>query len=132
MVSKTVESPGCGGKREIFGGLGAGSPCWKRAGSPLDALAGSQCYGWLERGEESEERGALVFRQGFEGGAGGRGFSAVPEDGFGVGVELLECFALKAHPTLCEGRLPVLLTLCAPDGKRLATTPDWPAFLTSE
>jgi ATP-dependent helicase HrpB len=47
-------------------------------------------------------------------------------------VKLQECFALKAHPTLCEGRLPVLLTLCTPDGKRLATTPDWPAFLTRE
>ncbi len=47
-------------------------------------------------------------------------------------VKLQECFALKEHPTLCEGRLPVLLTLCTPDGKRLATTTDWPAFLTRE
>ena len=47
-------------------------------------------------------------------------------------VKLLECFALKAHPTLCEGRLPVLLTLCTPDGKRLVTTTDWPTFLTRE
>ncbi|MES2469954.1 MAG: ATP-dependent helicase C-terminal domain-containing protein [Verrucomicrobiota bacterium] len=47
-------------------------------------------------------------------------------------AKLQECFALKGHPTLCEGRLPVLLTVCTPDGKRLATTPDWPAFLTRE
>ena len=47
-------------------------------------------------------------------------------------VKLQECFALKAHPTLCEGRLPVLLSLHTPDNKRLATTTDWPAFLTRE
>ncbi len=47
-------------------------------------------------------------------------------------VKLQECFALKEHPTLCEGRLPVLLSLCTPDGKRLATTTDWPTFLTRE
>jgi len=47
-------------------------------------------------------------------------------------AKLQECFALKEHPTLCEGRLPVLLTLTTPDGKRLATTTDWPAFLTRE
>lgn len=42
------------------------------------------------------------------------------------------CLPFQEHPTLCEGRLPVLLTLCTPDGKRLATTTDWPAFLTRE
>lgn len=47
-------------------------------------------------------------------------------------AKLQDCFALKVHPTLCEGRLPVLLSLCTPDGKRLATTPDWPTFLTRE
>jgi ATP-dependent helicase HrpB len=47
-------------------------------------------------------------------------------------VKLQECFALKDHPTLCEGRLPVQLQLCTPDGKRLATTSDWPAFLARE
>ena len=46
--------------------------------------------------------------------------------------KLQDCFALKEHPTLCEGRLPVLLSLCTPDGKRLATTTDWPAFLARE
>ncbi|MES2596630.1 MAG: ATP-dependent RNA helicase [Verrucomicrobiota bacterium] len=49
-----------------------------------------------------------------------------------VQVKLYECFALKDHPTLCEGRLPVHLILCTPDGKRLASTTDWPAFLTRE
>ena len=47
-------------------------------------------------------------------------------------VKLQECFALKEHLTICEGRLPVLLTVCTPDGKRLATTKDWPAFQVRE
>ena len=47
-------------------------------------------------------------------------------------VKLQECYALKEHPSLCEGRLPVLLNLCTPDGKRLATTTDWPHFLARE
>ncbi len=47
-------------------------------------------------------------------------------------VKLPEGFALDSHPTLCEGRLPVLLTLCTPDGKRLATTTEWPTFLARE
>lgn len=47
-------------------------------------------------------------------------------------VKLHECFALQEHPSLCEGRLPVVLSLCTPDGKRLATTTDWPTFQTRE
>jgi len=43
-------------------------------------------------------------------------------------VKLQECFALKEHPRICEGRLSVKLWLCAPDGKRLEATLDWPAF----
>ena len=43
-------------------------------------------------------------------------------------VKLHECFALKSHPNICEGRLPVKLWLCAPDGKRLEATCNWPAF----
>jgi len=43
-------------------------------------------------------------------------------------VKLHECFALKEHPHICEGRLPVKLWLCAPDGKRLEATFNWPAF----
>ena len=47
-------------------------------------------------------------------------------------MKLQECFALKEHPSLCEGRLPVLLTLCTPDGKRLASTTNLPSFLLRE
>ena len=43
-------------------------------------------------------------------------------------VKLTECFALKEHPHLCEGKLPVKLWLCAPDGKRIEATFNWPAF----
>lgn len=47
-------------------------------------------------------------------------------------VKLQDCFALKAHPNVCEDRLPVILNLCTPDGKRLATTTDWPTFLARQ
>jgi ATP-dependent helicase HrpB len=43
-------------------------------------------------------------------------------------VKLNECFPMKEHPHICEGRLPVKLWLCAPDGKRLEATFNWPAF----
>ncbi len=43
-------------------------------------------------------------------------------------VKLHECFALRDHPHVCEGRVPVKLWLCAPDGKRLEATFNWPAF----
>jgi ATP-dependent helicase HrpB len=43
-------------------------------------------------------------------------------------VKLQECFALKEHPHICEGQLPVKIWLCAPDGKRLEATFNWPAF----
>jgi ATP-dependent helicase HrpB len=45
-----------------------------------------------------------------------------------VQVKLHECFQLKEHPHVCERRLPVKLWLCAPDGKRLESTFNWPAF----
>lgn len=47
-------------------------------------------------------------------------------------VKLHECFGLKAHPRVCEGRVPVKLWLCAPDGKRLEPTFDWPAFRANQ
>ena len=47
-------------------------------------------------------------------------------------VKLLECWALEEHPTLCEGRLPILLKLSPPKGKVLTTTTDWPRFLARE
>ena len=46
-------------------------------------------------------------------------------------VKLHECFALKEHPRVCEGKLPVRLWLCAPDGKRIESTVNWPAFRTN-
>jgi ATP-dependent helicase HrpB len=48
-----------------------------------------------------------------------------------VQVKLHECFALKAHPHICEGRLPVKLWLASPEGKRLESTFNWPAFRTN-
>ena len=56
-------------------------------------------------------------------------------EGQGKGVELQiklhECFQLREHPRICEGKLPVKLWLCAPDGKRLEATDNWPAFRTT-
>ena len=46
-------------------------------------------------------------------------------------VKLHECFTVREHPRLCEDRVPVKLWLCAPDGKRLEATTDWPAFRTT-
>ena len=48
-----------------------------------------------------------------------------------VQVKLHECFSLQHHPKICEGRLPVQLWLCGPDGKRLEATSDWLAFKRS-
>ncbi|HXT39398.1 MAG TPA: ATP-dependent helicase C-terminal domain-containing protein, partial [Candidatus Angelobacter sp.] len=45
-----------------------------------------------------------------------------------LSAKLHECFALKEHPYVCEGKLPVKLWLCAPDGKRIEATFNWPAF----
>jgi ATP-dependent helicase HrpB len=43
-------------------------------------------------------------------------------------VKLHETFTLSVHPHICEGRLPVKIWLCAPDGKRIEPTFNWPAF----
>ena len=43
-------------------------------------------------------------------------------------LKLHECFGLKSHPQVCEGRLAVKLWLCAPDGKRLEATLNWPHY----
>jgi ATP-dependent helicase HrpB len=45
-----------------------------------------------------------------------------------IQVKLHETFALKDHPHVCEGRLPIKIWLCAPDGKRIDATFNWPAF----
>ncbi|MDE0836189.1 MAG: ATP-dependent helicase HrpB [Akkermansiaceae bacterium] len=47
-------------------------------------------------------------------------------------AKIQDCFALKEHPSLCENRLPVILNLCTPDGKPIASTTDWPHFLARE
>lgn len=47
-------------------------------------------------------------------------------------VKLQDCFQLKEHPRVCEDRVPVKLWLCAPDGKRLDATLDWPTFRTGQ
>jgi ATP-dependent helicase HrpB len=46
-------------------------------------------------------------------------------------IKLHECFALKEHPRVCEGKLPVKLWLATPDGKRLDSTFNWPGFRTN-
>ena len=43
-------------------------------------------------------------------------------------VKLQENLQLKEHPRICEGKLAVKLWLCAPDGKRLEATFDFPVF----
>ncbi len=43
-------------------------------------------------------------------------------------MKITECFQLKAHPHLCEGKVPIKLWLTTPDGKRLEATFNWPAF----
>ena len=48
-----------------------------------------------------------------------------------VQMKLHECFALKEHPHICEGKVPVKLWLTSPDGKRLESTFNWLAFRTN-
>ena len=43
-------------------------------------------------------------------------------------AKLHECFKLKEHPHICEGKVPMKLWLLTPDGKRLEATFNWPAF----
>jgi ATP-dependent helicase HrpB len=43
-------------------------------------------------------------------------------------IKLQDAFRLTDHPRICEGRLPIQLWLCTPDGKRLQETSNWPAF----
>ncbi len=47
-------------------------------------------------------------------------------------VKLHESFDAKEHPRICEGKLPVRVWLCTPDGKRLQSTTDWPHFRANE
>lgn len=45
-----------------------------------------------------------------------------------VQIKITECFPLKEHPHICEGRVAAKLWLATPDGKRLESTFDWPAW----
>lgn len=58
------------------------------------------------------------------------------EDGAGpvwptAQVRLNDCWGLKEHPKLGEGRVPVRLWLGLPDGKRLEGTTDFPKWKTA-
>jgi len=48
-----------------------------------------------------------------------------------VQVRLPDCWALKLHPRLGEGKIPVRLCLLLPDGKRLDETTDFPVWRES-
>jgi len=47
-------------------------------------------------------------------------------------VKLHEVLKLEDHPRICEGKLPVRLWLCSPDGKRLQSTTNWADFRAKE
>jgi ATP-dependent helicase HrpB len=57
---------------------------------------------------------------------------AVDEDGIAnspeAQVKLHEVLQKREHPHICEGKVPVKLWLCGPDGKRIEATCNWPAF----
>jgi len=48
-----------------------------------------------------------------------------------IQVKLHECFGVKEHPHVGEGKVPVKMWLATPDGKRLEATFNWPAFRTN-
>ena len=56
------------------------------------------------------------------------GAFAAPE----LTVKLHECFALKSHPQICEGRVNVQLRLGGPDNKLIEHTLDWPKFKSQQ
>ena len=47
-------------------------------------------------------------------------------------VKLNECFAISEHPTVCDGSLAVCLSVCTPDGKKLASTTDLQHFIARD
>ena len=49
-----------------------------------------------------------------------------------VQLKLHDCFSLPEHPRIAEGKVAVKLWLCAPDGKRLKPTCNWPEFKAKE
>jgi ATP-dependent helicase HrpB len=46
-------------------------------------------------------------------------------------VKLTDCWGIKEHPKIAEGRVPIVLRLTAPDGKRVDETTDFPAWRAS-
>jgi ATP-dependent helicase HrpB len=48
-----------------------------------------------------------------------------------IQVKLHEVLQQREHPHICEGKVPVKIWLCAPEGKRLEATTNWPAFKTN-
>ncbi len=52
----------------------------------------------------------------------------VPE----VQVKITDILALKVHPAVAEGRVPVRIWVMDPGGKRLGSTRDWPAWRATE
>ncbi len=49
-----------------------------------------------------------------------------------IQIKLHECFGLLEHPCICEGKAPIKLWLCAPDGKRLEATKNWGLFKSGQ
>jgi ATP-dependent helicase HrpB len=47
-------------------------------------------------------------------------------------INLLDCFELDEHPTVLEDRIPILLRLLTPDGKKLSETENWKRFKIKE
>lgn len=43
-------------------------------------------------------------------------------------INLLDCFELEEHPTVVENRIPIVLRLLAPDGKKLSETENWKRY----
>jgi ATP-dependent helicase HrpB len=48
-----------------------------------------------------------------------------------LSIKLTECYGLKEHPRVCEGKLPIKLWLSTPDGKRIDSTINWPTYRTT-
>jgi len=45
-----------------------------------------------------------------------------------IQLKITDCLALTAHPAVAEGKVPLRIWICTPDGKRLEETLDWPRF----
>lgn len=92
---------------------------------PIHGLLAREQLGWLDELVPSavawpgEKKVKLLYPD---------GAAKEPE----LQVKLHECFDAKDHPKVCEGRTPVRVWLCAPDGKRLQSTLDWPDFRAKE